>query len=226
MAVDPNKMSPQDYLQHLNEESARRRAEQTARLLGDRATTQPSAQGGDLVETTVSTERSTRASSHAAAPSTSTTSDTTTSPTVSGEEEGAQTIGQRLVSPGHWVGGLLWAALAGGATALWPGVGQILTGRWFTGLALFLFYGPIEDFLRWNPDLQLAVGQTGETLARWFWWVVIAHAMLSALRSTFAPKNPTGTSSTEDDEAEASNEGSGSDDARRAARGTHEAGDD
>lgn len=202
MAVDPNQMTPQAYLEYLNAESARRRQEQAARMLGDRATAtaQPAsseATTGVVVDgagsaTTVPSMPQARHGIESPAATTPTLNPTTT------EGEQPQTVAERLGSPGHWFWGAVWAALAGTASWSLPGVGQLLTGRWFTAFLLFFAYDDLADWVGSSTWLADAAGQTPDTLRGWLPWVVAAHAALAALRSTFAPKNPAAPSQEDD----------------------------
>ncbi|OFS08151.1 hypothetical protein HMPREF3099_09795 [Kytococcus sp. HMSC28H12] len=184
-------MTPQAYLEYLNAESARRRQEQAARMLGDRATSTTSqAVTGEVVTdgagsaTTVPSMPQARHGIESPAATTPTLNPTTT------EGEPTQTVAERLASPGHWFWGLAWAALAGTASWFVPGLGQLLTGRWLTAFVLFFSYDELLNLVGSWPWLADATGQTPDTLTGWFPWVVVAHAALAALRSTFAPKNP------------------------------------
>lgn len=188
-------MTPQEYLERLNAESARRREEQSRRMLAD----QYGSSAGTAPELTSADVRSGTGSTTRTAPGTTTEPRTPASPAVNrqrGDVDPTSPMPDAAGSALRWVGRIVWGAAAGIATALVPGLEQLIGGRLLTPFALFVFYDDIVWFLRTSWELQDAVGQDGATLEQWFGWLVIAHAVWGAASRIGRPKDePTGAAS-------------------------------
>lgn len=183
MALDPNSMTPQEYLAHLNAEAERRSREQAAELLAARgmvrgdepvAQHQPppsheaagpavraSAPSPDRVDTTTSVDTTVDASR----------SGTVISPTVS------RAAGD---SGPNWTGRIVWGAIAAGVGVVWPAVGQLLAGNWVTFFALLFAGDVVEGWVRdLAVDLQLDLG--GQDPWQLVVYLLAARAFLSVL---------------------------------------------